>query len=236
VEDITVSPMCQSVKQMPMGSIIHIENNKYIESLSGVRGIDVRVKACNSLVKGAVECCSLVIGECDKLKSITVEPFETAFSQQFNFYDLPELTDIYGLENFDGGDDESGVDIDIYDLPKLSRIPDLPDEIYKLAVEHCPKIRDYSALDNIQKVEKLVLPFWGIQTCKYLLKIVEEKGKELWLYCHGVDSFEEWKEIKAMVKALNEKRKDLTVFITAVHESLMSPLNRLGYVLKGLHE
>ncbi len=125
------------------------------------------------------------------------------------------------------------------DLPNLYSITSSPSKVYELIIEKCPNL-DLGFLGHINKIDGLGLSMKSAVEFDRLLNVIERvEIQRLSIACDPDMKDEDLNYMKDKAHTY-EREHDYRIGIWIVagrkNESLLSPLNRLGYVLKGLHE
>ena len=224
VQELTISPICQSLKGAPSGYDVTCDGNKYIDEID-LSGVHVQVYNCNAATFGAIECCDLTLSRCKSLKALELHCLD-ALSSTIKIDKCPALEVIEGLSYFEG-DDLS--EITLWDLPELKTLKGyLPTEISDLDIRRCPKLDIVKALEGVEYIDTLAVPVSSYQNFNELLKVFHNMRLDtVYLLCSSTMGIEEWNNINRGVAHYNdEKGEEILVAKWSFSESLTLHLLR----------
>jgi len=179
VEELMISTICQSLEGVPSAYHAVLANNKYIQDLTGLRGVSVEIGGCAGLEHGKVLCgSSLDIADCNNLKHLVVQPFDSGWTTNFLITDCLSLQSIEGLGDFEG-DGGEWPEITLENLPNLVSVPRLPNEVGNLKIIRCPKLDIVTMLESVENLLELEVYIYAYDTLVKLLDCLKETERGL---------------------------------------------------------
>lgn len=224
LDEVTVSPICQSTEGIPSARRVIIKDNKYIQDITDVKGGVVDVSHCNGVVSGDIVCGSLNLEHCPKLKILFLESFDSWYENDIEIGYCPKLEEI-NLKYFSGIGDEYPV-IGLRALPELVECV-FPENMEKLLIYGCPKcdiVKSLKGVTSIKEAWFIVKSYQELVQLGEATRFMEINPLTVQINPNSF-STEEWQKIKDYEESYNEynnSRAEVTRMKVVALDNMMS--------------
>ena len=211
VEELQISTICQSLEGAPRAYHAVLAGNKYIQDLTGLRGVSVEISGCTGLEHGEVMCGSgLDIANCNNLKHLVVQPFDSGWTTNFLITDCLSLQSIEGLEDFEG-DGGEWPEFTFENLPNLVSVPRLPYDVSNLKIIKCPKLDVVPMLKYVENLLEFEVYVYEYDTLVKVLDCLKDTERGLSLLRIVYCSYENSKEASKLVDDFKKNAEGILV-------------------------